>query len=72
MLGAQALADPPGLESPAVFGKEEVGGFAGARVGVRPARSTPPEVHRYLRYPGGGDLRYWLAPPEESCHQVVR
>ena len=33
---AQALADPPGAEPPATPGEQEVGGFAGARVGVRP------------------------------------
>jgi hypothetical protein len=34
--GAQALADPPGAEPPAVLGEQEIGGFAGPRVGVWP------------------------------------
>jgi hypothetical protein len=40
--GAQALADPPGAEPPAVLGEQEAGGFAGARVGVRPLPAAVP------------------------------
>ena len=51
--GAQALADPPGAEPPAVLGEQEVGRFAGARMGVGPLLAAVPSPGVESSHGGG-------------------